>query len=302
MSGSQSQHIQGSLCALGGGICMALLGIVAKLGAPQQISAFQLVAAQMSLISLIMAVVILWRSGWRGFAIRNGKVFATRITAGMIYFSAIFLSLQGIPLTDALVLESTNPFWALLITAVMGKKRMTLPIALLLMVAFTGVCLILIVHSLDAKQMLNGFALLALLSGIARAVGGLSTKALTKVEPVERILFFYPLCVCLMASLTFPWTWGSASIAVIWPYLLATAVIFVPLGLFWSFANKWIPSYLAGALFYSAIVVSAVADYFIWQVQFRPQAILGMGLVISAGLGLILLEAQAAKQRDERVS
>ncbi len=273
---------------------MGLLGIAAKLGAPHGVNAYQVVVAQMSLTALIMAVVILVKHGWRGFRLTNLKLYVIRTTAGTIYFSAFYLSLKGIPITDALVLESTSPFFALIIASVMERKRLSKMTLSVLGVAFVGVCLILLHHS--TQTIFNVYALLGLSTGVARAVGGLSTRALMQVEPVERILFYFPLGTLLIVAASFPWTWPSGSFADGWPYLLAIAILFVPLGLAWAFGNQMAPSYLVGALFYSAIIIAALGDNFIWNVNFTPRVIIGICLVIGAGLGLTVLEARGLGQ------
>lgn len=279
------------------GVIMGVLGVASKLGAAHKINAYQVVVAQMLLITVIMAIYILLRHGVAGFRLTHPKAYLIRTAAGAVYFSSFYLSLKGIPVTDALVLESTSPFFALIIMAVMERVRISWSIILVLTVAFAGVCLILLHHS--NAQLLNPFALLGLLSGLARAVGGLSTRALTHVEPLERILFYYPLGTMLCVAVTFPWTWPAGSLAQGWPYLLFIGVAFVPLGLSWALANKWVPSYLAGALFYSSIIVAAIADNTIWDVDFTPKVIIGIVLVISAGVALTAIEATQGKRAGQ---
>ncbi|WOO42975.1 DMT family transporter [Rubellicoccus peritrichatus] len=281
--------LAGATLGVMSGVFMGLLGIISKLGAAYHINAFQVVFAQMSLVTIVMGGYILLRHGLAGFRLQRPGLYLIRTSAGTTYFCAFYLALKGMPITDVLVLESTSPFFALIIMTVMERKRLSPATLGVLTVAFVGVCLILLHHS--EKALFNPYALLALLTGLARGIGALSTRALTQVEPIERILFYYPLGTLTFASLTFFWTWPTGSLDQGWPYLLLIGVLFIPLGLSWSMANKFIPSYLAGALFYSSIIVAAIADNTIWDVNFTPKVITGIVLVIAAGAGLTALEA-----------
>ena len=94
-------------------------------------------------------------------------------------------------MADALVLESTNPFFALLIGRLFLRRRLSRLEVVLCVVAFGGVCLMLIHH--NARGLLNPYALLALMAGVGRAVGSSATGVAGRTEPPERIMFYYAL-------------------------------------------------------------------------------------------------------------
>ena len=99
---------------------MGCVGVAGKFGALAGLSPFQMLASQVSLLVPLAAASLFLHHGARGFVPVRPWRLVVRTVAGFLYFSTFYASLEGIPVADALVLESTNPFFAMVQTLFFG--------------------------------------------------------------------------------------------------------------------------------------------------------------------------------------
>ncbi|MEM7134997.1 MAG: DMT family transporter [Myxococcota bacterium] len=275
----------GSSLALFGGVMMGCVGVAGKFGALAGLSPFQMLAAQVSLLVPVSAAALYLRHGSAGFVPVRPWRLVVRTVSGFVYFLSFYASLKGISVADALVLESTNPFFAMLITTLLFRERPSGLSVGLALVAFGGVCLILLHHG--AQGLLNPYSLLGLLAGLGRAAGSVATGVAGRSEPPERIIFYYASGMLLFSAVALPFNWHAIQ-GTEWWILIAPAILFVPQNLAYTVANRLIPAYLVGALFYSAILVGVVADRWLWDTEIGVHGLVGTLLVVAAGLGLLV--------------
>lgn len=274
---------------------MGCIGIAGKWGAGAGFSPFLLLAAQVALLAPIAGVFLLVRHGIQGVQPIKPWILVIRTLSGFIYFASFYAALQGIPVADALVLESTNPFFAMFISWVFLGHRVSAAAIGLAVLAFFGVCLILIQHG--SQNLLNPYSLLALFAGVARAAGSVATGVAGRTEPPERIMFYYALGMLAFSASVVAWEGLPAVSSALW-ILVIPALLFVPQNLAYTIANRVAPAYLVGALFYSAIIVGVLADRFLFETEVGIRGVIGMAITIAAGLGLAWLRAREAK-RDQ---
>ena len=278
---------------------MGFVGIAGKFGALAGLSPFQLLAAQVSLLVPVAAVALFHGYGRSGFVPKRAWILVVRTLGGFTYFVSFYWALKGITVAEALVLESTNPFFAALIARLFLKRRLGLATGAMMIVAFGGVCLILIHH--NAKDLMNPYSLLALLAGLGRAVGSVATGVAGRTEPAERIIFYYAAGMLLLSGAALGWE-SSPVHGHGWWILAATALLFVPQNLAYTVANRLIAAHLVGALFYVAILVGVVADRVLWKATLDSQGVFGMVLVVGAGLGLVWIQAKTKPSSQSMVS
>lgn len=280
----------GVALALFGGVLMGGAGIAGKFAAVAGLSPFQMLAAQVALLLPVSAIALYIRYGAAGFRPNRPWVLVVRTICGIVYFASFYWALKGIPVANALVLESTNPFFAMLIGRLYLKQHVDRASIAMSALAFLGVCLLL--GDPSGQQILNPYSLLALLAGVGRATGSVATGVAGQTEPAERIMMYFSLGMLLFSGAALPWNWEPVSGASWW-ILLAPAVLFVPQNVAYTVSNRLIPAYLTGALFYSAILVGALADYFLFHTPLTTQGVIGMLLTVFAGLGLARCRAKA---------
>ncbi|BBM03265.1 DMT family transporter [Microbulbifer sp. GL-2] len=271
---------------------MGCIGIAGKLGAGAGLSPFLLLAAQVSLLAPLAGIFLLVRQGLVGIKPVSPRILVVRSVSGFIYFAAFYGALKGIPIADALVLESTNPFFAMLMAKVFLGHRVSTGTICLAVLAFLGVCLILLQHS--AQGILNPYSLLALLAGVARAAGSVATGVAGRTEPPERIMFYYAVGMLVFSASIVTWEGALVETSSLW-ILAIPALLFVPQNLAYTIANRIVPAYLVGALFYSAIIVGVLADRFIFSTEFGIRGVIGMVITVAAGLGLAWLRSKESE-------
>ncbi|MEM1369583.1 MAG: DMT family transporter [Cyanobacteria bacterium P01_H01_bin.15] len=298
MSRVRERTVLGSALSLVGGVLMGGVGIAGRLGAQAGLTPFQMLAAQVALLVPVSAALIYVRSGVRGFKPRKPWSLVIRTVSGFFYFSTFYWALRGLPVADVLVLESTNTFFAMLIAWFFLGHRVSRIAIWLSIIAFIGVCLILVQHG--AHDVLNPYSLIALLAGVGRAAGSVATGVAGKTEPAERIMFYYALGMLLFSMLGLPGQWSPIE-GRDWLILVAPAILFIPQNLVYTVANRLIPAYMVGALFYSSILVGVIADQYLFRTELSGRGIVGMLLTVAAGLALSWIrsrEQSVAKQHD----
>lgn len=289
---SEAHHTGlGAALALAGGLLMGGIGVAGKLGAAAGLSPFQLLAAQVALLAPVSGIALWLRRGASGMRPVRPGILVVRTVSGFAYFAAFYWALQGIPVADALVLESTNPFFAMLMARVLMGHRVSAAAIGMAVVAFLGVCLILLQHGV--AELLNPYSLLALLAGVARASGSVATGVAGRTEPPERIMFYYASGMLLFSAAALWVEWRPVGGEALW-ILAVPALLFLPQNLAYTIANRWAPAYLVGALFYSAILVGVLADRFLFGTELGVRGAIGMVLTVGAGLGLAWARARDA--------
>lgn len=296
MSRDAERTVLGVALALAGGLLMGGIGIAGKFGAVAGLSPFQLLAAQVALLVPVSGVALYLRFGAAGFRPNRPWILVIRTISGFVYFASFYWALKGIPIADALVLESTNPFFAMLMAWFFLDQRVSRASIVLSVIAFLGVCLILVDHT--AQEVLNPYSLLALLAGVGRASGSVSTGVAGQTEPPERIMMYYALGMLLFSAAALPWQWAPIE-GHSWWILAAPAVLFLPQNLAYTVANRLVPAYLVGALFYSAILVGILADRFLFRAELNPRGVVGMLLTVVAGLGLAWVRSRETRLEAE---
>ncbi|WNZ58472.1 DMT family transporter [Microbulbifer sp. MKSA007] len=293
MPSTYQNHSLGVGLALLGGVLMGCLGIAGKLGSGAGLSPFLLLAAQVILLAPLSGMFLLMRQGVAGIRPVNPQILVLRSISGFVYFAAFYWAVKGIPIADALVLESTNPFFAMLMARVFLGHRVSIATIFLAILAFLGVCLILIQHSVQG--IFNPYSLLALLAGVARAAGSITTGVAGRTEPPERIMFYFAVGMLVFSLSIVFWEDAKVETSSLW-ILAIPALLFVPQNLAYTIANRVAPAYLVGALFYSAILVGVLADRFMFDTEFGIRGVIGMGITVAAGLGLAWLRAKELKE------
>lgn len=283
MSQNAERTLLGATLALLGGLLMGGTGIAGKFGAIAGLSPFQLLAAQVALLVPVSGMALYLRYGAAGFRPNRPWILVIRTICGFVYFASFYWALKGIPVADALVLESTNPFFAMIIARFLLNQRTNRASIVLAVIAFFGVCLILVDHG--SREILNPYSLLALLAGVGRATGSVATGVAGQTEPPERIMLYFSAGMLLFSVAPLPWLWVPVE-GRNWWILAAPAIMFLPQNLAYTVSNRLVPAYLVGALFYSAILVGVLADHFLFHEVLNTRGVVGMLVTVGAGLGL----------------
>lgn len=153
-----------------------------------EVSLYQLLVYR-NLICLVFVLAILTRIG---FKVARTKFPARHIARNTVHLAGQFLwfvAIVSIPLTEVFAIEFTTPIWTALLAVLFLGERLTPVRALSVVLAFTGVMLIL----RPGSAIVNPAALAAIAAAMCFAVTFAITKNMVGYERPMTILFWMHL-------------------------------------------------------------------------------------------------------------
>ncbi len=286
----------GALWMLVAGLLFGCMGVLVKLGAERQFSSSELVFYRSLLSFLILSVMMLhsrtplatphWRGHlWRGL---SGSV------AMMLFFYCI----AALPLATAVTLNYTSSLFLALLTLIVLREKLHLPLGAGLALGFLGVVLLL--HpTLEREQF--GSGLLGLLSGLLASVAILNVRQLGQAgEPALRIVFYFNLAATLFSG---AWMLFNGLHAP----ALGDVALLIAIGASATFAQLAMThAYRIGhtmamsTLSYSTIAFSSLFDLLIWHDTLPMLGWLGMLLIVASGVVSLRLGPVYSKAKNSK--
>ncbi|HET7061162.1 MAG TPA: DMT family transporter [Nitrosospira sp.] len=213
-----------------------------------------------------------------------------RSLTGVSSLALWFYALGKLPLSTAVTLNYMSPIWmvVLLIGAsafrnVGNSERVDVRLVCTVLIGFAGVICIL-QPILERDQLWAG--LMGLLSGLLAALAYLHVAALGKAgEPEERVVFYFSLGSVIAGAIatTFMDEWHAHTLQGV-GVLLAVGLLATLAQLFLTRAYNIGRVLINGSLQYLGIVWAYLYGVFLFDDLITGIALLGMGLVILAGI------------------
>jgi len=141
----------------------------------------------MNVIGFLCTLPVIMRYGWRDLKTERKGLIAFRAATGLIGFTFLFLSIQKISLTNALLLNNTAPLILPFIILLWLKVRIEPRLWLGIIIGFIGVCFIL----KPGAGLLDLGAIYGLTAGFSLAFGMVAVRLLTFTEKHHTVLFYY---------------------------------------------------------------------------------------------------------------
>ncbi len=193
-----------------------------------------------------------------------------------------FVALSHLPLATATTLSYTAPLFIVITLFITGRGAMDRGRLMAVALGFLGVLAVLRPTLGDDDW---GPAFVGLMSGALAAQAYLQIQALGKVqEPEWRTVFYFSCAATSSGLVMIPWLGWQAPDATGWALLLGCGLS----GLAGQFALTRAfgkgSAMLSAALQYSAILFAALAGLLFWAEVPDAMALLGMALIVAAGL------------------
>jgi S-adenosylmethionine uptake transporter len=249
--------------------------------------------------SAIGAVMIGVYARWRGISMRTRvpAMHAWRSATGVSALALWFYSIEGLPLGTAMALNYMSSVWMALFllggAIWLGASRVDSRLIAAVLVGFAGVALVLrpTMQSHQAWYGLSGLS-----SGLLAAIAYLQITALGRAgEPDVRVVFYFSLGGAAL---------GAAIASVTgWHGHHATGVLLlVAIGVLATVAQTLMTrAYTLGAtlsnasLQYLGIVFAAAFGVWLFDDALNAPAMLGIALIIAAGLAATYLQLRTAR-------
>lgn len=280
------------LLVLGASLLFATMGVCVKLA-----SALYPTGEIVFYRGLMGMLVAAWLARARRSSLRTRipAMHFWRSLCGVISLGLWFYALSALPLATALTLNYMSSVWLALFllggAVLLGATRVDTRLVLAVLVGFAGVALVLR-PTMAHDQLWYGLA--GLLSGMTAALAYLQVTMLgRRGEPETRIVFYFSVGAVAAGALSMVWggvsghTWRGAAL------LLAIGVLATGGQLMLTRAYA-IGSTLSNAgLQYFGIVFAAIYGVLLFGEHLSWMALLGMLLIVVAGLASTLLSRVA---------
>lgn len=278
---------------VGASLLFATMGVCVKL-ASQFYGAGEIVFYRGLVGALAMAGVAHWRGGTLRTAVPAMHFW--RSVVGVTALSLWFYAIIALPLATAVTLNYMSSVWMALFliggAVMLGSRSVDGRLVATVLVGFAGVALVLR-PTLNQEQLWGG--LVGLASGMLSAMAYLSVTALGRAgEPEYRVVFYFSLGGIAVGAVSMglmgahAHTWQGAAL------LLATGVLATTAQLMMTRAYAIGRTLSNASLQYLGIVFSFVYGVWLFHDPVTWMALLGMVLIVGAGLAATLLRARQA--------
>ncbi|WP_370459765.1 DMT family transporter [Aquitalea sp. LB_tupeE] len=258
----------------------AWMGVFVKAGA-QHFNSIELLFWRTLIGTVILGIGIRWRGlslstpHWLGHIKRS--------FVGYLSMSALFYALTHLSLSTAVTLNYTSSLFFSLICVVKLKDKLSRAAALALGLGFMGIVLLLR-PTFSSDQWLAG--VVGLLSGVSAGFAVFQVRELGQMgEPSWRVVFWFFAIASLFGAIWLllgpgfsPVHAGNISA------LLGVGVCGMLGQLAMTMAYKEGRKYLVASFAYLTVVFSALLGVWLWGDALGPDALLGMGLIVGAGM------------------
>ncbi|NNM79084.1 MAG: DMT family transporter [Gallionella sp.] len=261
------------------GILFACMGVFVKLGAAH-FSHVELVFYR-SFFGLIFIYLIM-RQQRVTVTTRHWRNHLWRGLSGSVALGLFFYCITVLPLATAVTLNYTAPLFLTILTMLVFKDKLHLPLTIAIGLGFCGVVLLL--HpTLQHEQLFAG--LLGLISGLLAGIAYLNVKQLGNLgEPATRTVFYFSLIASLGSGV---WMLFDSIHAI----TLNGLSLLLGLGSTATLAQLAMTrAYLVGktlvvgSLAYSTIVFASLFGMVLWHETLPLTSWLGMTCIIASGV------------------
>lgn len=287
------------LIATGLFACMALC--VKKASA--EVPVGQVVFWRSSVALIPIVLYLLWLRAFPGcLRTKHWKGHLTRSLYGGLAMFLSFIALAWLPLSLAAALGFLAPLFAIPVAAFLLGERPPAHLVAMVVVGFLGVVVILY-PTLDTPE-LSRATLLGCLAGLGMALttafAKVKIKQLTHTEHAGSIAFYFSLICSLLGLTTFFFGWA--------PLQLDALFWLTGAGLFGGIAHVVMTESIARASVstlavfeYTSIFWALALDYSFFGGLPDPVTLLGIGIIVYAGLSVGRAEVMSAEASHARL-
>ncbi|WP_369214916.1 DMT family transporter [Streptomyces flavofungini] len=273
---------------------MALSGTLGVFVVESGAAAFNVVFFRVLFGALALGAYAFARGYFRDHGLTPKKVGLAALGGLFIVFNWVFLfkAYEATSISLATVVYHTQPFFLVLLSALVLRERLTRSQLGWLVVAFAGLVLVSGVRPGDAGS-LAGIGL-ALLAAVLYALSTLVTKRVTGVRP--HLIALIQVVVGIPLLLPFTDFGAMRGTGAGWAWLAGLGVIHTGLMYVLMYAAyAKLPTAKIAVLAFTYPAVAMVADWAVYGHHIGPVQALGVPLIVLASLRVTLAPARAAR-------
>ena len=237
-----------------------------------------------ALFSLPIVFVLAYQDRYvGGFHIRYVSVQVLLIALSLLGTGCAFASFNHMPFADAVAINYTSPFFAVVAAVWLIKEKPNIWQVLILCVGFLGL--------LAIVRPTFGYAIgVGVLLALACAViDGLCTTTgryfIQKGLHVSSLSFYYSLICLALSTLTLPFFYVPLQGADV-PCLAGMGLLTGCGQYFFLKGMAWVPAAVGAPLIYTSMIWSVLIGYWVWEESLPVMTFVGMGLIVVSGITL----------------
>jgi drug/metabolite transporter (DMT)-like permease len=240
---------------------------------------------------LIYLLPWLLRGGLAPLKTQRFGMHLFRTLIGLSAMYCFFYAIAHMELSGAVLLNFSAPLFVPVIAWFWLKEKVPSLVRLALVIGFTGIVLIL----RPAPGAFNAAAFIGMWAGIFAATAMVSIRRMSNTEPTTRIVFYYSVICTLVSSLPVLWHWTTPDTKAL--LLMIGAGIFATNGqLLMTRAYAHAPAARVGPFMYLTVVFAGLIGWWLWLEIPDGLALLGMLMVITAGIITLQKKLQYAEE------
>ncbi|HFD80563.1 MAG TPA: DMT family transporter [Gammaproteobacteria bacterium] len=270
--------LRGALLISGAGLMFASMGALIRF-ASQQLDN-ELVVFLRNLFGLLFLLPLILRQGW-GATLRTRRLplHLVRSLFGLASMYCFFFAIAHLPLADAVLLNFTAPLFIPFIAILWLKERVSVQLALAILIGFVGVIFIL----KPGSGLYSRVALVGLASGAFAALTMVALRRLSSSEPAFRVVVYYALTCTAVSLAPAVLAWRTPPLAAV--AQMAGAGLFATAGQYLlSRGYGYAPASQVGPFVYVAVVFAAAYGWLFWTEVPDWMSLSGTVLIVLAGV------------------
>lgn len=284
---SQNNHLLGAAVMIGAAACFAGTGALIKYTGSDLPNA--MVVFFRNLFGLIFLLPWLLRLRRQGLATRHFYLHLIRVGAGLSAMYCYFYALVHLKLADAVLLNYSAPLFIPFIAALWLTEPVPKVVRLAIVTGFAGLLLVL----KPTPGLFVPAAGIGLLSGVLAAIAMVSIRRMSATEPATRIVFYFCTLATVVSAIPLLWSWQTPTVREL-GLLVGIGILATAGQLLVTRGYSLAPAAKVGPLTYTSVIFATLYGWIFWDEWPDSWSLLGMGMVIAAGV-LALLPARARR-------
>jgi drug/metabolite transporter (DMT)-like permease len=212
------------------------------------------------------------------------RLHLLRSLVGIVAMYCLFYSWGHLPLAQAALLKQTAPFFIPIVGLIWLKERISLATIVAIVIGFVGVWVIL---NPTSQTQMPWVAILAIFGASLGATAKVVVRKLSWTESSILIVFYFSLFNTLFSLLPAILVWQTPSLLVLGGMLIMAG--FATLAqLLLSKGYSYAPAGQLGPFTYGSVIFASLLGWLLWDELIKPEAMIGMALVIAAGVLVVL--------------
>lgn len=246
-----------------------------------------------NLFALMLLIPWLLRVGLVAVSTQHFRLHLFRAAVGVTAMMCLYYAWGHLPLAEAALLKQTAPFFMPLFAMWWLGERISNRVKYAIVIGFVGVFLVLN----PGRESLNLAVLVALFGAMLGALAKVIIRRMSTTESPQKVVFYFALISSVLALIPALLNWKMPTLEqAAWLLLMALTSTIAQLLL--SKGYGLAPAGQLGPYTYSSVAFAALFGWWIWGELLGLNSILGIVLIIGAGVISILSKKEGARVSD----